>query len=252
MTERVSRRGETGAAQAARASFRPLYQQLRDIFVSRLGDGTWQPGAALPSEFELARELDVSQGTVRKTLDDLAVERLVVRRQGRGTYAAEHNEQRILFQFFKLQPDGGARAFPESRVLRASEGVANAAERRNLGLAQGAPVVRIRRLRSLGGAPVIAETIVVPGQMFPGLSRDDVPNNLYGLYSEKFGVTVAGASERLKAVGLSGPDAKLLGVEAGTAALHIDRLAHALDGRAAEWRVSLCLTAHFHYLSELK
>ena len=252
MTERISRRGTAGAAPAARASFRPLYQQLRDIFVRRLGDGTWQPGAMLPSEFDLARELDVSQGTVRKTLDDLAVERLVVRRQGRGTYAAEHNEQRILFQFFKLQPDGGARAFPESRVLRVSEGAANPAERRNLGLARGAKALRIRRLRSLGGAPVIAETITVPAAMFPGLARAGVPNNLYGLYSEKFGVTVASASERLKAVRLSGAEAALLGVPPGTAALHIDRLAHALDGRAAEWRVSLCLTEYFHYLSELK
>ena len=243
--------GPGGGGNAA-ASFQPLYRQLRGIFVRRLGDGTWRAGAPLPSEFELARELGVSQGTVRKTLDALAADRLVVRRQGRGTFAAEHDEQRILFQFFKLQPDRGKRAFPESRVLRVSEGAATAAERRRLGLPQGAQVLRIRRLRMIGGAPVIAETVTVPAGLFPGLARGGVPNNLYGLYAETFGVTVAGASEKLKAVALSAADAALLGAPPGTPALRIDRLALALDGRAAEWRVSLCLTEKFHYLSELK
>ena len=236
----------------AGARFQPLYRQLRGIFVRRLGDGTWPPGRALPSEFELARELGVSQGTVRKTLDELAAERLVTRRQGRGTYAAEHDERRILFQFFKLQPDAGARAFPESRVTRASEGAATKAERTALNLPAGARVIRIKRVRSLAGKPVIAEKVAVPKALFPGLIARDVPNNLYGLYSERFGVTIATASERLKAVALSGADAAALGVPPGTPALSIDRLALALDGTSVEWRVSLCLTGDAHYLSELR
>src|SRR6476660_936637 len=99
--------------------FRPLYQQVRDMFVQRLVEGQWLPGQALPSEMELASEIGVSQGTVRKALDALAAENLVVRRQGRGTFVAEHDEARILFQFFKLLPDSGEAAFPESKVVSA-------------------------------------------------------------------------------------------------------------------------------------
>src|SRR6478609_6436556 len=103
----------------SRGAFRPLYAQVRDALVKRLVDGVWLPAQMLPSEFELAGELGVSQGTVRKALDALAAENLVVRRQGRGTFVAEHDEARILFQFFKLLPDSGKPTFPESKVVSA-------------------------------------------------------------------------------------------------------------------------------------
>ncbi|MBA4333713.1 MAG: hypothetical protein C0420_01800 [Methylobacterium sp.] len=97
--------------------FRPLYRQVKANFVRRLVEGVWAPGTALPSEGQLASEIGVSQGTVRKALDELAAENLLVRRQGRGTFVAEHDEQRILFQFFKLVPDDGVARFPDSTVL---------------------------------------------------------------------------------------------------------------------------------------
>src|SRR6476620_2262834 len=89
---------------APKLGFRPLYQQVRDVFVQRLVDGTWQPGQMLPSEMELAAEIGVSQCTVCNAMDALTSEKLLVRRQGRGTFVAEHDEARILFQFFKLVP----------------------------------------------------------------------------------------------------------------------------------------------------
>ena len=91
-----------------------------------------------------------------------------------------------------------------------------------------------------------------PARFLPRCETEWRPNNLYGLYSETFGVTIATASERLKAVALAGADAAALGVPPGTPALSIDRLALALDGTAVEWRVSLCLTGEAHYLSELR
>ena len=97
--------------------YRPLYQQVRDLLVRRLADGQWQPGKSIPSEHQLAQELGVSQGTVRKALDTMAAERLLVRRQGRGTFVAELTEQHILFHFFKLRADDDAQRFPASRVI---------------------------------------------------------------------------------------------------------------------------------------
>src|SRR5919202_1506403 len=113
--------------------YRPLYRQVRALLVRRLAEGVWQPGQLLPSEGQLAAELGVSQGTVRKALDALTAERLLVRRQGRGTFVAEHDGERILFHFFKLMPDAGKPSFPESRIVTTRAAQADADERDRLG-----------------------------------------------------------------------------------------------------------------------
>lgn len=236
---------------AAPIGFLPLYRQVKDRLVQRLVSRAWPPGHLLPSEIELAAELGVSQGTVRKALEEMTAERLLVRRQGRGTYVAEHDDARILFQFFKLSADDGARVLPESAAVKVAAARATAAECARLSLPSGAQVVRIQRVRSLEGRPVIAETIVAPHAIFPGLESGDIPNNIYSLYADRFGVTIARAQEKLKAVALPAEQARLLGVDAGAPVLRIDRLAIALDGRPVEWRVSYCLTEDFHYLSDL-
>jgi GntR family transcriptional regulator len=232
--------------------FRPLYRQVKAIFVRRLVDGVWAPGTSLPSEGQLASEIGVSQGTVRKALDELAAENLLVRRQGRGTFVAEHDERRILFQFFKLVHDDGERRFPDSLVLGVETGIANAAERAALDLDDGAGVIRIRRLRAFEATPIILETLSLPQRVFPGLETAPIPNNLYSLFAARYGVTIAHARERLKAIALSAEEAGLLGVAAGTPALRIDRVALSLDGSPVELRVSLCLTEEAHYLSDLR
>ena len=232
--------------------YRPLYRQVRELLVRRLAEGVWQPGQLLPSEGQLAAELGVSQGTVRKALDALTAERLLVRRQGRGTFVAEHDEQRILFHFFKLMPDAGKPSFPESRIVTTRAAQADADERDRLGLGPDARVLRIRRLRTIDGVLAIVEDIVLPEALFPGLAGLELPNNLYGLYAARFGLTIGRARERLKAVSLDVERATLLGVPAGTPALRIDRMAQDLDDRPVEWRLSLCLTERLHYLSDLR
>ncbi|WP_332696471.1 GntR family transcriptional regulator, partial [Bosea sp. (in: a-proteobacteria)] len=176
----------------------------------------------------------------------------VVRRQGRGTFVAEHDERRILFQFFKLAPDQGAPRFPDSVVLSTVTDRADAGEREALDLGEDDGVVRIRRLRSLGETPLIVETLSLPQKLFPSLEAGPIPNNLYSLYAGRYGVTIAHARERLKAVALEAEDAAMLGVAAGSPALQIDRLALSLDGMPVERRLSLCLTQEVHYLSDLR
>ena len=237
---------ETGLAP------RPLYRQVRERLLARLIDGTWRPGTALPSEHELARLLGVSQGTVRKALDTLAAENLLVRRQGRGTFVAEIDDQRILFRFFRLTPDRGTVEFPESRVIDVRVARANAAERAALALAAAARVVRIRRLRTLGGVPAIVEGLAVPEARFPGLAEGDIPNNLYALYALEYGVTIGRAVERLTAVTAGVVDAALFGIPPATPLLCCERVAHALDDTPVEHRLSRCRTDGFHYLSDLR
>jgi GntR family transcriptional regulator len=240
-----------GAPPPNALGFRPLYKQVRDQLTRRIGDGSWKAGAMVPSEMHIAAELGVSQGTVRKALDDMTAAKLLVRRQGRGTFVATHDEARILFQFFKLQPDAGERAFPESEVLSCQTADADPDEAERLALFPGEPVIRIRRIRALQGRPCIVETVTLPVALFEGIEREAVPNNLYDLFARVYGVTIAGGSERMKAVAAKADTARLLGVEEGAPLLLIDRVATGLDGRPVERRLSLCLTDIVSYVTEL-
>jgi GntR family transcriptional regulator len=235
--------------------FRPLYLQVKDLLIQRLATGSWRPGEALPSEFGLAAEFKVSQGTVRKALDELAAQNLVVRHQGKGTFAAQHTPQRALFHFFHLVSDDGARALPGSRVLSLKTAKADRHESGRLALRLGTSVVRLKRVRLLGDEVAIFERIALPAARFPDFVRRlpaDVPNEVYRYYEDAYGVTVARAVEKLKAVEATAEEGKALGLPRGAALLEIDRIAYAIDGRAVEWRLSRCSTAKHHYVSEIE
>ena len=248
----MSDEARVAASERAALGFRPLYRQVKDVLVRRIADGVWAAGGALPSEPDIAADLGVSHGTVRKALDELAAENLVVRRQGKGTYVARHDEERILFQFFKLIPDAGGRRFPDSRILGVEVREADADATRILNLRKGARVVAIERVRMLADTVCIYERIVLPKALFPGIEKRDLPNNLYELYRAEFAVTIARATERLKAVSASRREAKHLDVAVGAPLLAVDRTALAIDGAPVEWRVSLCRTDAVHYLSDLR
>lgn len=246
---------DNALASAARdpLGYRPLYRQVRDVLVGRIADGAWQPGGILPSEPEIAADLGVSQGTVRKALDDMTAENLVVRRQGRGTFVARHDDERILFQFFRLgRDDGGDRQFPESRVIDVRLEQAEDADIRVLRATPPTKVVVIERVRSLDGIPCIVERIALPPRLFPAIEERELPNNLYDLYAREFGVTIVRASEQVKAVAAEARDAEHLGLPPGTPVLAVDRTAFAIDGSPVERRLSLCRTDNFHYACELR
>ena len=242
------------AMDAPAPGFRPLYAQVKDLLVQRLVAGAWRPGEALPSEFSLAAEFKVSQGTVRKALDELAAQNVVVRQQGKGTFVATHTPQRALFHFFHLVGDDGARAMPSHRVLSLRNANATKAEAECLQIKAGAAVIRLKRLRQLGGRDAIAERIVLPGAFFPGLVEkmgEELPNEVYRYYEEVYGVTVARAVEKLKSVAATAEEARWLGLKVGAPLLEIDRIGYGLDGKPVEWRVSRCDTARHHYVSEV-
>jgi GntR family transcriptional regulator len=109
----------SGAALGAEStpSFSPLYQQIKALLVGRLQAGEWAPGQAIPSEMDLAARFRVSQGTVRKAIDEMATDNLLVRRQGKGTFVATHAEQATQYRFLRLVPDDGGAAPLQRRLL---------------------------------------------------------------------------------------------------------------------------------------
>jgi GntR family transcriptional regulator len=223
----------------AALGYRPLYRQVYDILIRKVAEGAWRPGEALPSEQALARDLGVSQGTIRKVLDALTAEKLLERRQGKGTFIAENTADRALFRFFKMARPGGERVIPACGQERAAIRAASAEECRKLEMPSGAQAIEIERVRLLDGRPAIIETIIVPAALFPDLEkRSPLPNTLYSLYQTDYGVNIIAADEEIKADLASEKDARLLGVAPGAPILCVDRVARALRDAKAEWRKS--------------
>ncbi|BEV46061.1 GntR family transcriptional regulator [Afipia carboxidovorans] len=232
---------------------RPLYSQIREQFLHHLEDRTWAPGMLIPSEIELARKFGVSQGTVRKALNEMTAERLLTRQQGRGTFVTEPEDSRILFKFFHLTPDKADPTFPVSRFLSRTKGAATAEEAAALAIHPGDAVWRIRRNRSFGQMLILTEVVVLAVARFPDLPEATVlPNNLYQLFSTRWRITIAQADEQLRAVSATKAIAQTLGCEPGTALLQIRRIARDLGERPVELRTSHCLTDHIHYTSNLR
>lgn len=231
----------------------PLYAQVKAVVLGRISDGKWLPGNAIPTEHELARELGVSQGTVRKALDALSAEGVLVRRQGSGTYVAEHTPAHVLFRFFNIYEDSGLQILPDSVEARVTSGPASAIEQRRLALSEGSRVLRIQRVRLNKGRPFMIDRIVLPEALFPALGRnEEVPNTLYDLFQKRYGVHVAHTEEQVSAVAADARTARRLEIAEGAPLLRIDRVTLDLNGRRIEWRLSLAHLPGAHYLARLR
>jgi GntR family transcriptional regulator len=232
----------------------PLYKEVKRLLTQSLAEGEWQPGVALPSETKLSERFRVSIGTLRKAIDELVAERILVRHQGRGTFVASHNARRTLFHFFHIVPAGGGKVQPQIELLSFTRAKADAGSAGRLNIATGAPVFRIRNLLRLAGKPVVLDEITLPAERFPGLNEKlfrDRDSTIYQLYQERYGINVVRSAERLSAALADRQSAKLLGVAAGAPLLRIKRTALSYHNLPVELRTSLVNTAEHEYFSDL-
>jgi GntR family transcriptional regulator len=232
----------------------PLYKEVKLRLTRDLMTGQWRAGEAIPSEARLAERFQVSVGTVRKAIDELVAEKILLRQQGRGTFVAAHTPDRTLFYFFHLVGKDGRKDTPDTEMLAFTRGRADAAEASGLGIARGDRVVRIRNLLRLAGDPVVIDDIVIPAQIFPDLDEEVFgrrEGTIYGLYQARYGINVIRISERLSATLADDATGGLLGVPAGTPLLRIGRVAYTYNHRPVELRQSLVDTTAHEYLSDL-
>ena len=235
------------------ASFQPLYKQVYDLLTTRLVEGYWKPSESLPSEMALAAELGVSQGTVRKALNQMVSEKLLQRQQGKGTYVAEHTQESSLFRFFRIREPNGENLIPETQVLSSSRRAPTKEEKSNLGLTGKAQIVELIRLRSLHGDPAILEKVIQPLSIFPDIDKQpEMPNSLYTLYQEKYGISIVSVHDEIHAVQIPSDYAGHLDLKPGAPVLLIERASINIDGRTVEWSQAYCTTEKFVYSVHLK
>ena len=262
-------------------AFSPLYRQIKELITRELQAGVWKPAEAIPSEQDLAARFKVSQGTVRKAIDELAAENLLVRRQGKGTFVATHAEQQIQYRFLRLMPDDGGARDMARRLLDCRRTRAPADVARMLGCKSGDAVVQLRRLlltptdslqaaavRRLpaegsappaGGSaaqykPVVLDEIWLPGNLFKGLTAErlaDYKGPMYGMFEAEFGVRMIRAEEKIRALPADADSAELLALPVGTPLLSVERLSFTYGDKPVELRRGLYNTEQHFYRNEL-
>lgn len=247
----------TSASAPSTPAFSPLYQQIKGLILNSLRAGEWKPGESIPSETDLAVRYRVSQGTVRKAIDELAAENLLLRRQGKGTFVATHAEQQVQFRFLRLVPNSGARGSegPAQRnIIECRRTRANADVIKALALRSGDQVLQARRVLSFGGAPVILEDIWLPAAPFKGLTAERLANYqgpMYALFETEFNVRMVRAQESIRAVAATPAQAALLNTHVGTPLLSVERVAYTYHDEPMELRRGYYRTDTHHYQNDV-
>jgi GntR family transcriptional regulator len=201
----------------------PLYRQVKSSLLRLLESGQLGPGQTLPNEAQIAKALQVSIGTLRKAVDELVHEHILVRRQGKGTFVAMHGQERFMFQFFHVEPRPDVfdsrvipeREFPVVENLGFKAGHATDSEAYALRLRSGDDVWRVDNALSLGGRCIMHDRIVISAAMFKGLTEKRFqarPSTIYNLYQTEHGISVIRTQERARAVAASIEVAKVLGI----------------------------------------
>ena len=235
-------------------TFSPLYRQIKGLIMQSLESGEWRPGEAIPSEIELAARYKVSQGTVRKAIDEIAAEKHLLRRQGKGTFVATHDEARAQFRFLRLMPDEGEQEWPASRLLDCKRARASAEITRLLELKPGDGVVVLRRVLNFVDEPTVYEQIYLPGTLFNNLSAEifnEYKGSMYKLFETEFGTRMIRAEEKIRAVAADAVVAELLRVPRDTPLLCVERVAFSYGEKPVEFRRGYYRTDQHYYRNEL-
>ena len=230
----------------SRLTARPLYLQVRDVLVQRIIVGQWKPGGTLPNETLLAQQLGISIGTVRKALDLMETERIVTRRQGRGTFVNDYASE-TMFPFSTFHNFEGQRISGTKRTKSISRVQADAEEASRLRVQRGEELIKIERLREHQGKIFMTETCLLPARLFSRLSEDLGTYRLSAL-AQLNAILVGQADERVDVALANADDAKDLDVNEGTALLRLDRIIFSDQGDPLEWRVARCFMRHERYV----
>ena len=232
----------------------PLYKDVKRQLMEALTRAEWKPGAAIPAERRLAERCGTSIGTVRKAIDELVAENILIRQQGRGTFVASHNRDRMLFYFFHVVPEQGPKQYPDVELLSFARTKVDRAAADMLGIQAGDAAYRIRNRLRLSGAPVIVDDITLPAAYFPGLTERQFrgrSSTIYNLYQEAFGISIVRTSERLRATLADAETAALLSIARNAPLLRIRRIALSYNEVPIELRVSLVDTTRYEYFAEI-
>ncbi|GEM_PF-41632 len=230
----------------------PLYLQLKRWIEDAIKRGTIKPGDALPSERDLALRADVSRVTVRKAVQQLVQDGVLVQRHGSGTFVAAQTPrvEQSLSQLTSFTEDMARRGMAvRAEWLDRGVYAASPEETVILGLSSGEQVARIARLRLTGDMPLAIERASLSAGVLP--EPAEIGDSLYK-YLDRFGVRPVRAIQRIRAANIAEADAHLLQVPIGSAGLHIERISYLSTGRVIELTRSIYRGDTYDFVAELR
>ena len=233
----------------------PLYIQVKKRITESLVSSEWSPGQSIPSEMELAKKYNVSQGTVRKAIDDLAADKILIRRQGKGTFVSTHNEENIQLRFLRLTEKSGKKEKIENQLISFEKEKASNQIAKALGVNTSSTLISIKRVLTFNGKPLILDFIKIPAISFRGLSPEKViekKGSMYRMYEADFGIQMLHADEKIKAVAANKESSSILNVSNNDPLLSVERISFTYDDKPIEWRLGLCVTLDHYYKTELE
>lgn len=231
----------------------PVYREIARALTLRLAQGAWQPGAAIPSEARLKEEFGVAIGTIRKAVDELVAQNMLVRQQGRGTFVATHDRARLLFHFFHVERQDGHKEYPQVQLTSFERARLDREAAARLGLHEGDRALRFCNTLSLEGRSIMQDDITLPEALFPRLTESKLrqrPGTLYTLYQDAYRISVVRTAQRLSAGLAPRGVARALGLPVGLPVLVIKRVAFAYHDKPVEYRVSYVDTRHHDYVGD--
>ncbi|WP_198649986.1 GntR family transcriptional regulator [Zobellella maritima] len=232
----------------------PLYKRVENFLLKSIEAGGLVPGDLIPSEPQLAEQLNVSQGTVKKAIDNLVNERLLYRHQGKGTYVSAIDFNNSLFRFFSYGDETGKGVRIRKEVKERQLKTGSKQICRLLGKASSCELLYIRRLGLSDVQPILIEHCWWDPDIVPGLERDTIriPDLLYALVVEKYGVPVVRAEETLTAESADQETAETLGIPQSSPVIVLTRHTYTRNNSMIEYRRTIGRADKFSYKAEIR
>ncbi len=232
------------------------YGKLALALRDRILQGEWAPGEVIPAESALAQSYGVALGTIRQALALLVEDGVLQRRHGKGTFVTKGVDGASMMRFFRFRGlyDGQSEA-PQSRILSSRMRSATDLEINAFGLAKGAQVLQLERLRSLFGEPCLLETIVLPLPLFGKLADSDTEewdDLLYPMLQQRCGVVIQKTQDHLSFSQLNATQAKRLKLTVAHPCVLVERQAFDMAGRCVELRTTRGDAFSFKYTTQLQ
>lgn len=228
---------------------RHLFLQVRDELAARIATGVWRAGGMVPNEAQLSAELNVSQGTVRKALDMLEAEKIVLRKQGRGTFVIDHDTEEMAIRFSSIYSSAGLKIDGHIVCEHSSAGPATDVDRSHMDVTGSDTVFRSTRVHWHSDHPFMIEKSTLAMRHFSGLSEAGLKCQRLTSLAQRHGVHLACATEIVRPMLCPLEFAGKLGISTDTPILHIERTVHTDRNVRVEWRQAWCYLHDKHYMS---
>lgn len=229
------------------------YQGLVLAFRNKVESGLWRIAEAIPSEASLAKEYGVAVGTIRQAIGRLAEDGLLIKRHGKSTVVSSGLTGQSMLRFFRYQLDGSEQLSPKARVLDLKEVTLDKEIAKTTGWSCKS-LLRIHRIRLIGGKPLLFETIYLPLPKFKKLASYqpvDFEELFYPMYTKVCGIAVIKANDHIGFELMKKSDAKALEMKEGHPAVRVNRVAFDLTGKPVEFRSSVGDAMEFQYSAEV-